>query len=220
MISHEHRCIFIHIPKTAGTSIEKALGHFKELKRGVQDHRPISDIEPIQLNDLARTCLQGDILLLRRQIKKAIQDKKTNFDQAYQHYFKFTFVRNPWARVFSWYKNVLRDEVHQKRFNVDAKCTFKDYVNHHMDQFELKPQLFWILDKKKQIPMDFIGRFENLARDFQLAAERIGLQDYSLPRLVVGSGDPYTRYYDAQMRDAVFEHYKDEIKMFKFEYGE
>ena len=27
MISNDYRCIFIHIPKCAGTSIEDALGH-------------------------------------------------------------------------------------------------------------------------------------------------------------------------------------------------
>ena len=42
MISHKHKykCIFIHIPKCAGTSIEKALGHFELYNgRGRQDHR-------------------------------------------------------------------------------------------------------------------------------------------------------------------------------------
>ena len=26
MISHEHKCVYIHIPKTAGTSVEKHFG--------------------------------------------------------------------------------------------------------------------------------------------------------------------------------------------------
>ena len=220
MISNEYQCIFIHIPKTAGTSIEKVLGHFSELKRGVQDHRPISAIEPLTLNDLAQTCLRGEIFLLRRQIKKVIQDKRFNFYRAYEKYFKFTFVRNPWARAFSWYKNVMRDEFHQKRFSLNENCTFKDFLDSHIGQFEIKPQLHWILDKKKQMPMDFVGRFENLRQDFDSVADRIGLQEYSLPRLIQGSGETYTKHYDAKMKDLVFNCYREEIKMFKYEYGE
>ena len=54
MISHKYKCIFIHIPKCAGTSIEQALGHFDEYSgRGRQDHRTIRMIEnpapPIQV---------------------------------------------------------------------------------------------------------------------------------------------------------------------------
>ena len=46
MISHEHKCIFIHIPKCAGTSIESALGHLNNYT-GInrQDHRTIRMIE-------------------------------------------------------------------------------------------------------------------------------------------------------------------------------
>lgn len=196
------------------------MGHFSELKRGIQDHSPISVIEPLTFYELAQTCFRGEVFLLRRQIKKVIQDKRLNIYQAYNNYFKFTFVRNPWARVFSWYKNVMRDEVHLKRFRLDENCTFKDFLNSHIGQFEIKPQLYWILDKKKRMPMDFIGRFENLKQDFEFVADQIGLQEYSLPRLIQGSGEKYTQHYDARMRDNVFEFYREEIKMFKYEYGE
>ena len=46
MISHKYKCIHIHIPKCAGTSIEKALGHFDGHEgRNGQDHRTIRMIE-------------------------------------------------------------------------------------------------------------------------------------------------------------------------------
>lgn len=46
MISHKYKCVFIHIPKCAGTSIESALGHLdNHVGRGGQDHRTIRMIE-------------------------------------------------------------------------------------------------------------------------------------------------------------------------------
>ncbi|MDT0556031.1 hypothetical protein [Patiriisocius hiemis] len=47
MISKEKKFIFIHNFKTGGTSIEKKLGHFNSLKRDVQDHRTIREIEAL-----------------------------------------------------------------------------------------------------------------------------------------------------------------------------
>ena len=220
MISHKYKCIFIHIPKTAGTSIEQKLGHFKELHRGVQDHRPISDIEPISMRELARSCLFLDTAALKKQIKKALTDKKTNLKQCYGTYFKFSFVRNPWARVFSWYKNVMRDEHHKRRFKVDDNCSYKDFLHKHLDQWELKPQLYWLLDKEGNMPLDFVGKFENLKNDFCFVANKIGLRDYELPKLIAGDGQHYARFYDVEMEKLIYTKYKDEIDYFNFRFGE
>ena len=220
MISDKHKCIFIHIPKTAGTSIENALGHFKEVQRGVQDHRPISEIEPVSFNELLKILRSRNASVIKRKIQKTINDKKTNFKKKYDTYFKFTFVRNPWSRVFSWYKNVMRDDFHKKRFGVEADCTFRDFLNLHLDQFEIKPQLFWLIDKKGNIPFDFIGRFENLENDFLHLADLIGLKDKVLPKLIVGGGERYTDHYNSELKDIVYKKYLEEILFFKFEYGE
>ena len=61
MISHDYRCIFIHIPKCAGTSIEDALGHLDNHPgRGGQDHRSIRIIEPIHLSHLRHIIFKKD----------------------------------------------------------------------------------------------------------------------------------------------------------------
>ena len=80
MISHQYKCIFIHIPKTAGTSIEQKLGHFKEPRRGVQDHRTITEIEPISLMDLTRTLYRLDLSPFIRGLKKKIKHKLDDFE--------------------------------------------------------------------------------------------------------------------------------------------
>jgi hypothetical protein len=87
-----------------------------------------------------------------------------------------------------------------------------------MDQSELRTQLSWITNRTGVIPMDFIGRFENLAEDFSHVAEILGLNNKSLPRLLVGDDSNYTRFYDDEMKDLVFRKYKDEIAIFKYEF--
>jgi len=42
MINHKHKCIFIHIPGTGGTSIESAFG--ENIKSGFVKHQTLSDV--------------------------------------------------------------------------------------------------------------------------------------------------------------------------------
>lgn len=220
MLSYKYKCIFIHIPKAAGTSIEYKLGHFKELERGVQDHRTIREIEPLPFIDLARLTLRGHFSTTLQYIKKVIKGQIPISRHQYNSYFKFAFVRNSWSRVFSWYKNVMRDGHHKRRFGVSDSCSFKEFLTNHLDQWELKTQLFWIKNKKSEIPMDFIGRFENLEEDFSHVADVLGMENNRLPSLVSGDGEHYTQFYDEEMKDIVDKKYRDEITLFKFRFGE
>lgn len=219
MVSDKYKCIFIHIPKTAGTSIEKALEHFKELDRGVQDHRTIRDIIPVSTNDLIFSIINREFNVFYIKFKKFIKDYKENYHIKYDTYFKFSFVRNPWARVFSWYNNVMRDDNHKKRFDVNHDCTFKYFIKNHMNQWELKPQLYWLMDKHGNIPLEFIGKFENLENDFKIVADRLNLDCPKLPKLLISNVHNYTDYYDNDMIDAIYKTYIDEIKIFEYEFG-
>ena len=97
MISHQHRFIFIHIPKTAGTSIEKALcDESCQLLPGEWDRTRVSHTP---LNHLTLQELVDYSILTPAQFKT---------------YFKFCFVRNPWDRLISeifcpWMRPWFRD---------------------------------------------------------------------------------------------------------------
>lgn len=220
MISDKYKCVFIHIPKTAGTSIEKKLEHFDHLAPGVQDHSTIKEVEPQSLFEVVSSISSLDWPTISRSIKKKIRDRRSGFDRTYTAYFKFSFVRNPWARAFSWYKNVMRDDHHKKRFGIVDELSFNAFIHQFGGKYELKPQMHWLRDKTGSIPMDYIGKFENLNRDFEIIAEKIGLVDGELPKLIVGSGQDYTRSYDNASIDVVNKLYQEEIELFHYKFSD
>jgi hypothetical protein len=224
MISHRHQCIFIHIHKTAGTAIEKKLGHFEELAPGVQDHRLLSELEPYSLRTLlSRARRSGwDARRLAREWRSYRHQELT--PKQYQTYFKFAFVRNPWHRVFSWYCNVMEDEDHRR---VESKvrtpgrrvpddCTFKQFVIEFGSDWPLRPQLDWLRDSRGNLAMDFIGRFENLEQDFAHVGGKLGIRDQTLPKMMLREWFGEENPFDSEIADIIYERYKEEILMFGY----
>ncbi len=219
MISHTHKCIFVHIPKTAGTSIEKKLGHFETLERSVQDHRSIRELEPFALHHLKSIPSRYDSYFLKH-IRNNFRGQPSPSRHQYDSYFKFTIVRNTWSRIFSWYRNVMRDEHHRQNRNITSDLDLKSFLMHCPDDWPLRSQLYWIQDSRGQVAMDFIGRFENLANDFKHIGETLGLPDPELPQLIAGDGTKYVDSYTPDTIDWVRNRYAEEIEFFGFEFGE
>ena len=225
MISHEHQLIFIHIPKCAGTSIESAFGHFDDHtgRRG-QDHRPIRMIEqPVLTTHIIRS--QENVITalkrLRQPYRKGInpRNKLSVTREQYDRYYKFAFIRNPWARVFSWYKNVMRDEVHRKRHQINGQLSLYDFLQRFAGKGMLRPQTYWLEDFSGSIPLDFVGRFETLSEDFHKICEAIGISPITLPHKMKGRGEDYRDSYNSDSIQLVSTVYREEIEMFGYSFS-
>jgi hypothetical protein len=220
VISHQYRAIFVHIPKSAGTSVGTKISVYEDDGQwGMQDHRAIRHLIPLRNLELKNYLRFVNYEIVYRHVRDRVllnrqYPSKTQLDS----YFKFTFVRNSWARVFSWYKNVMDDSKHMKRYRIAEGASFDWFVKNRLHT--LKDQLYYITDANGNIGVDFIGRYENLADDFSQVCTKLNILDPQLPRKNSEGAPLYINHYDDHLIEIVARRYKRDIEYFKFEFGQ
>jgi hypothetical protein len=209
-ISHVHRTIFVHIPKTAGTSVEAVLGmHGEKTDIGVK---------PYVNQEVDREHLYGQDLqhMTAADLKQVLQH-----DGTFDRYFKFSIVRNPWDRLVSvfawtnqkWAKGI---ELSDAEFEAAVRQLHALFITARAARQPPRvgphwwPQVHFLVDRDRKPLLDFIARHENLAVDWMRIREKIGIQA-DLPLRMRSHHRPYQSYYNATTRDMVAEIYADDI---------
>lgn len=156
---------------------------------------------------------------LKRRYCSKVHNPRNKYNvtkNQYNSYFKFTFVRNPWERAFSWYKAVMRDEITKKELGIKRNLSFNDALVQYVGKGLLEPQLNWITNFSDEIDLDYIGRFENLTEDFQKICNQLDISHITLPHKLKGTGKDYRKYYNKDSMKIIMEHYSDELSMFGY----
>lgn len=158
------------------------------------------------------------------------------FDQQlFNDSFKFTFVRNPWARIHSAYHYLHRVVGKGDKFLDWTWATHHLSDRHSFENFILglrdlryrsavkryphfRDQVDWISIPGRGVVMDFIGRFESLELDFAHVCKLHGRPDLTLPRLRPGTGQGYREAYTEQMADLVADIYRRDIDALGYDF--
>ena len=146
----------------------------------------------------------------------------------FRRYFKFAFVRNPWDRVVSTYFFLKRGGLNPMdrawaKDNLSGFRRFDDFVNGWLTAenasswVHFKPQHTWICDDAGRCQMDFVGRFEDIDRDFDVVAKRVGC-GRTLEKGNRSQHRHYSEYYTPAVRDRVAEVYSADVELFGYEY--
>ena len=200
MINHEKKFIFIHIPKCGGSSIEYTLFN-DEIKKKYNSHKgkwPLG----FMTKQETEQWMDGSL-------ENSAQHKYLNeFDKKLQkQYFSFTFVRNPWSKCLSEF--LYTKKITKVCENFSVFLLKKGFKKYHMEQ-----QIDFINDN-----IDYIGRFENLQRDFNVVCDKIGIPRQQLPCKNKSEHKHYTEYYDEETKQIVAQKYAKDIEYFGYEFG-
>lgn len=147
-----------------------------------------------------------------------------------KRFFKFTFVRNPWDRLFSAYMFLRQggwgenDRSLYESQMAEYK-SFDEFVRKWINRNNIwehhhvfRPQTHYIIDSRNKIKLDFIGRFEKIQQDFLYVCSELNLIT-SLPK-INGSGNmgAYRDYYSQESRDIVKRIYEEDIDVLKYSF--
>lgn len=210
-VSHPHRCVFVHIPKTAGTSIEKALGIFGDWRHEDRDILFGQSAMRLDGQPLSSPYLQH---LRASELARLVP-------QAMADYLTFTVVRNPWDKLVSAYAN---KDVHLCRFAQAQGVTLQDtdfatFVarSAEIDHAHLRPQHGFLCDAGGRLLVDVVARWETLARDFADICRRLDVE-IELPRENTSARSAYRDYYDGTTRKLVEQRYAEDIDAFAYRF--
>lgn len=147
------------------------------------------------------------------------------------------FVRNTWDRILSIYlyldKRIRETEqgIAFKRWPkewIDTNSDINAFLKHFSDKYGpawiedmheiFYSQMRWIRDQKtgKEYDIDFIGRYENLQKDFDSVCEAIGREHIQLPITNSTQHQNYRAHYSQEAREIVARAYREEIEYFGF----
>jgi len=208
LISDSNQFIFVHIRKAAGSSMLDVL-HPYALPKPTTMAARLRSRARLEWNYKKYRFRQHEgIMAARRRMPK----------HAFNSYFKFAFVRNPWDRLVSEYEFILKRATHGRHNKVIKLDSFTDFIR-MQSQRQDAYQINMLCDKNGQLMMDFVGRFENLNQDWDKVCKLANIPLQALTHTNQTKHRDFRDYYDQQSIKLVADYWADEIKLFGYSFN-
>ena len=209
-VSDSSRVLFVHVPKTGGSTIDIFFD------REVEDARAVAGIP-------------------RHSPYATILRKEPTLSD----YWSFGFVRNPWARMVSWWAMINKVFDNAEAGQEQAQRKLRDYPQAWLREGELRHDFSaFVLQGTETIPkvgrpqlrtlsgpdgrtVDFIGRIESFDHDAAVVRDKLGLPAIeAAPRRNKSSHGHYSEYYDDATRSRIAEVFAPDIEAFDYTFDD
>ena len=211
ILSVDKNFLFIHIPKTGGSSMEEALFQYQSFKYHEVTHGV------------------------------SLQYKDYLDDDFYFSLYKFAFIRNPWDLQVSCWRYYIRQQGINMSFDEFIKWKFTGSIVHKLDKLPkneyasidmLKhafyvhrtPQTYYLINEKGEYLVDYIASFEKLDDHYKHIVKHLDLEENFLPKVNVSSYQDedrdYKILYNEETKELVRSRFHLDILMYGFEFDQ
>lgn len=228
-ISHKHSFVYFANPKSGSSTMRVLLD-------------PFSDVSGIPFPEITSD-MPFHVHMQPVEAKAAFTKKKWD----YNSYFKFTTVRNPWARLVSLYEHIYspmpRYEVHLRakirhKVRYISRPKFKIWLfslningkgalnNSHEGakwrQYSAYSINNYVSDENGNFLVDEILKLEKLEKSLPNILKKLQLPPELVKLIVVRNqrktGGHYKKYYDEESIEFIKTHFRFEINNFKYQF--
>ena len=198
MISLQKSFLFVHIPKTAGNSIQSALRDYSE-DQLVALRKEQDGVERFGLRNPKYNIKKHSTL---SEYHNALGDEQ------FRNLYKFICVRNPWDRMVSYYFTPTQSS------EIWDRKKFRGVISKAVSV----PEYLRLADGEEDpfVNVDYIMRFESLSDDFGAVCKAIGISPPTLPQYNRSNREHYSKYYDDELREFVRTRFAAEIERFNY----
>lgn len=189
----KHKCIFVHIPKAAGTSVLHALnGSGGHLQR---DHASV------------QTFISANRYLFDTYFSFAFV--RHPFSRAQSSY---QYLKNGGNKT---------TDIELAKFINDNYCDVNEFILKHLTSSRVansllfKPQSSFICDEFNQVQVDFLGKFENLENDFAYVCKKLKISVH-LPKANMSSLKDHSCILNTESKQILHKIYADDFDVFGY----
>ena len=209
--------IFIHIPKTGGSSIRSSLSDNYELIHNASE----VNFQQLGYNDSNEKFEKYDFTIhsFKDHLPYQLIKRKGYFSK-----YTFTFIRNPFSRIVSLYYECISAEMHQNNLGITKNTSFEDFLNLLIkNQYWFTIPMIDYIGEKNLNYIDDIFRFEDFDNGIYKLRKKltISIKHHNHNNIVASKNkfSDYRQYYfDKENIEKVYFLYKKDLDYFNYNF--